>query len=190
MISQQRREKRSERLHIYGHSKTEAYEQLITAGYYLPPITSPVITCEYLRAVRQGTCVGCQTRVREYMWLDLSNNAAYCLLSECTNISLGFDILMTPPKQWMINMAYTLRPRHPLFISISDIARISSMPVYADRGEALALLLRQVPNRQQLEIKYKDDMVSHLQDAACIRLEIIDKNYEYCTVDLNNPLLV
>lgn len=185
MIRQNRIRQREERISKYGNYKSIKYKELTDAGYYLPPFSSPAITSDYLRGVSSGDYLSIQTTPIPYLLIDVTKESAYCILIQCTDRDLGFDIKNMPCKQWMLNLAYHVHPNHMFFISPERIAAANIHETYLERTTDATRLVRAIPSRKDIQEHFKPVLIQELRYAILSRLKLLRLKYPICTINLN-----
>lgn len=144
----------------YGAPKHIVYKRLVSSGYYLPPINSPAVTRDYLKGVDEDYFlrVSVKDLKQPQARVICTKREVYLFLLETSEVKLGFEILNLPSKKWMLNVLYTLKPDHPLFIS---------PPIQEN-------LLRSIGNREidvlaELKRIYNDLKTVHQQEKERLR---------------------
>ena len=180
----------------YGGPKKEEYARLINSDYYLPPINCPAVTREYILSVKEDAVVAVKkSEVISYDFASFSKEIAFCILKEVgtdvAELPLGFNILNLPPKQWMINVAYTIKPDHRAFISKEDLMDLKQRFDHpAAYLRELKLRLQRLPSAAELNAHYAPQIKQAYKIALRERLVALSYKYRFCAVDLNNPVLI
>lgn len=190
MIRKLRLKKHEDLYERFGDSKNKVYAHLKSLGYYLPPKNCPAVDREYLLGVKDQTILAqTEKNVRKYPYpLKCTKEQAFCLLQSISDDPLGFDITRLPPKQWMLDMAFTLDPENITFVTQSQSLHLGTIAPNPVQWE-ITLKNTLENTRPPLATEYNHLRRQSYKDAIKTRLKRLVRKYPFCTVDLNNILL-
>lgn len=186
MISERRRQKHEDLMMRYDDKKKVVYKQLVDSGYYLPSINNPMVSRDYLAAIKEFTVLSRQRAdITPYYWFSYSKEIAFCVLQEICEpleLDMAFTIMTMPTKEWMVNMAYSLEPTHKAFLPVD-----TTILLLNDRNYQLLLQqeFQKLPSAEQMNDIYRDRLVKAYKLALKLRLTKLASEHKFIKVNLN-----
>lgn len=191
MIRQARIDKHEELTDRYGGSKQLIYKKLKAQGFFLPPLSCTAVTREYLLGIQEGyiQAVSFDPDVK-YVGRKVDRYVAFCILLECCDLPVGFNITQLPPKSWMLDFACMVKPEHPEFVSQQRLQQIKRL-IETDTTHAgmIFVELNNLPTALELKQKYRPDIKLYFQLAVKDRLDELKAAHSFITINKQHQLL-
>ena len=96
-------------------------------GFYLPDISDRAVTDKYILSVASGEVFTIKRENVKIPFPPKKRLSVAELIDEVGKVvegkPLGFDVLTPPSKAWLINILYSLKADHDLFVGPKDIIK-------------------------------------------------------------------
>lgn len=114
----------------YGGSRLQAYQRLLSRGFYLPHLRSKAVSREYLYKCENGLCPLLRRENMatppSHFIADITKELYFLELRSLidNSITLGFTSRALPDKKWLYQLFQNLLPDHPLLKLRAEIENL------------------------------------------------------------------